>query len=69
MCIHPDQVEICNRLFSPTKDEIEYAHKVIQAFEAAEDAGTAAIQLDGKFIDYPVVERSKRILKLVATKP
>jgi citrate lyase subunit beta/citryl-CoA lyase len=37
---------------------------VIQAFDAAEASGTAAIQLEGKFIDYPVVERSRRILKI-----
>lgn len=64
LCIHPKQVDICNRLFSPTKSEIEYAQKVIQAFDAAEADGTAAIQLEGKFIDYPVVERCRRILKI-----
>jgi citrate lyase subunit beta/citryl-CoA lyase len=64
LCIHPNQVDICNRLFSPTKGEIEYAQKVIQAFDAAEADGTAAIQLEGKFIDYPVVERCRRILKI-----
>jgi citrate lyase subunit beta/citryl-CoA lyase len=64
LCIHPNQVDICNRLFSPSKAEIEYAQKVIQAFDAAEADGTAAIQLEGKFIDYPVVERSRRILKI-----
>ena len=66
LCIHPNQVDICNRLFSPTKEEIEYAQKVIQAFDAAEAGGTAAIQLDGKFIDYPVVERCRRILKIAS---
>jgi citrate lyase subunit beta/citryl-CoA lyase len=64
LCIHPRQVEICNRIFSPTKEEIEYAQKVVQAFGEAESSGTAAIQVDGKFVDYPVVERSKRILKI-----
>jgi citrate lyase subunit beta/citryl-CoA lyase len=64
LCIHPKQVDICNRLFSPTQGDIEYAQKVIQAFDAAEADGTAAIQLEGKFIDYPVVERCRRILKI-----
>ncbi len=66
LCIHPNQVDICNRLFSPTKEEIEYAQKVIQAFEKAEAEGSAAIQLEGKFIDYPVVARSRRIVKMAA---
>jgi citrate lyase subunit beta/citryl-CoA lyase len=64
LCIHPNQVDICNRLFSPTTGDIAYAQKVIQAFDTAEASGTAAIQLEGKFIDYPVVERSRRILKI-----
>ncbi len=64
LSIHPKQVDICNRLFSPTQGDIEYAQKVIQAFDAAEADGTAAIQLEGKFIDYPVVERCRRILKI-----
>jgi citrate lyase subunit beta/citryl-CoA lyase len=66
LCIHPNQVDICNRLFSPTKEEIEYAQNVIQAFDEAEAGGSAAIQLEGKFIDYPVVERCRRILKIAA---
>ena len=64
LCIHPNQIDICNRLFSPTKGDIEYAQKVIQAFDAAEADGTAAIQVEGNFIDYPMVERCRRILKI-----
>lgn len=64
LCIHPNQIDMCNRLFSPSKAEIQYARKVIQAFDAAEAGGSAAIQVEGKFIDYPVVERCRRILKI-----
>jgi citrate lyase subunit beta/citryl-CoA lyase len=64
LCIHPRQIEVCNRIFSPTKEEIEYSAKVVRAFHEAESSGAAAIQVDGKFVDYPVVERSKRILKI-----
>ena len=66
LCIHPNQLDICNRLFSPTEEEVEFAKKVIAAFEEAEAGGVAAIQLDGKFIDYPVVARSRHILRLAA---
>lgn len=66
LCIHPNQIEPCHAVFSPTKEEVSYAERVVQAFEEAETKGIAAIQLDGKFIDYPVVERSRRILKLAA---
>jgi len=66
LVIHPQQVEPCNHIFSPTPEEIAKAEKIVQAFEEAEAAGMAAIQLEGKFIDYPVVKRSKNILALAA---
>ena len=64
LCIHPNQIEPCHAIFSPAKEEILYAERVVQVFEEAEKEGSAAIQLDGRFIDYPVVERARRILKL-----
>jgi citrate lyase subunit beta/citryl-CoA lyase len=64
LCIHPNQIEPCHAVFSPTEEDVLYAEKVIQAFEEAEASGVAAIQLDGKFVDYPVVERARRTLEL-----
>jgi len=64
LVIHPKQVEPCNRIFSPLPEEIKRAEKIVHAFEEAEAAGMAAIQLEGKFIDFPVVKRSKNILAL-----
>ena len=43
--------------------EVEWSRKVVQAFEAAEKAGSASIQLEGKFIDYPIVYRARRVLE------
>lgn len=59
--IHPNQIQPCNEIFSPTAEEVAYARKVIEAFEEAEREGKAAIQLEGKFIDYPIVKRARRI--------
>jgi len=64
LCIHPSQVPVCNRVFSPTLEEIDLARRVVRAFEEAEAAGTASIQLEGRFIDYPIVERAARVLRL-----
>jgi len=67
LCIHPSQVGPCNEIFSPTAEEISYARRVVEAFEKSESEGIGALQLDGKFIDYPVVERSRRIIRLGAS--
>ena len=51
-------------MFTPSEDEIAHATAVVEAFEDAEANGVASIQLDGYFIDYPIVYKSKRILAL-----
>ena len=66
LCIHPNQIEPVHGIFTPTAEEISFARRVIEAFEAEEAAGSAAILVDGKFVDYPVVERSRRILQLAS---
>ncbi len=62
--IHPNQIQPCHDVFTPTEEEIGYAKKVIEAFEEAEREGRAAIQLAGRFIDYAVVAKSRRIVDL-----
>lgn len=66
LCIHPDQVAVCNEVFSPSAAEIAHAQSVVLAFEEAEAKGVAAIQVDGAFIDYPVVYRARRVLALAS---
>src|SRR5271168_516349 len=67
MCIHPNQIAVVNRVFTPSEAEIAFAERVAAAFAKAEAEGSAAIQLDGKFIDYPIVYRAQRILQRIAT--
>jgi len=66
MCIHPDQIAVVNRVFTPSDAEVAFAERVAAAFAKAEAEGSAAIQLDGKFIDYPIVYRAQRVLQRVA---
>ena len=66
MCIHPNQIAVVNRVFTPTNAEIDFAERVVAAFAEAEKQGSAAIQLDGKFIDYPIVYRAQRTLDAMA---
>lgn len=59
LCIHPAQVGAVNRAFLPSEQEVDWARRVLAAFEAS---GGAATALDGKMVDLPVVERARRIV-------
>ena len=50
-------------MFTPSAAEVEWSDKAVAAFEEAEKAGSASIQLEGKFIDYPIVYRARRVLE------
>ena len=60
IAIHPDQVSIINRCFSPSEGEIAEAQKIVAAFEAQPDAGTLGI--DGKMYDIPHLKAARRTL-------
>lgn len=62
LCIHPDQIGPVNGVFTPTEEQIAFAQKVVAAFEEAEARGLASIQMDGYFIDYPIVDQARRTL-------
>jgi citrate lyase subunit beta/citryl-CoA lyase len=57
--IHPAQVPVINEVFSPTPEEVGWARRVLEAFEAS---GGAATRVDGEMIDVPVAERARRLL-------
>ncbi|MGH2461120.1 MAG: HpcH/HpaI aldolase/citrate lyase family protein, partial [Chloroflexota bacterium] len=63
--IYPPQVEPTNIAYSFVPDEeVAAAREIIQAFEAAEAAGSAAIRIAGTFVDYPVYRRALHKLRL-----
>ena len=62
LCIHPKQVEGVIACFTPTEQEVDYAKRIVAADIASKGA---AVQLDGKMIDRPVVLLAQRTLKLV----
>ena len=64
MCIYPDQVPIVNEILAPSPAEVEWSRRVVAAFAEAEKAGSASLQLDGKFIDYPIVFRADRVIAM-----
>ena len=61
-CIHPGNVEILNRCFTPTPQEIEHAQKLVEAFERSLAAGRASASFEGRMIDYPHYDKAKNIM-------
>ncbi|MCS6774470.1 MAG: CoA ester lyase [Thermoflexales bacterium] len=59
MVIHPSQIEIVNRAFSPSDEEIAQALRIVQA-AAAHPAG--AFALDGRMVDEPIVKQAQGVL-------
>jgi citrate lyase subunit beta/citryl-CoA lyase len=63
--VYPAQVEPVQRAYSElSPEEAERARRVVQAFEEAEAAGVASIQVDGRFVDYPLYYRARHRLQL-----
>jgi citrate lyase subunit beta/citryl-CoA lyase len=61
-CIHPDQVTVLNRVFTPDPAKVEQARRVVEAFEDGVRRGTASVNLDGKMVDVPVYKRAQVVL-------
>ena len=61
-CIHPLQVPVLNECFSPDAAEVERAHRMVVAYDAALAAGQGAVQFEGAMIDVPVVDRARTLL-------
>jgi citrate lyase subunit beta/citryl-CoA lyase len=59
LCIHPRQVAVIHAALAPSATELTWAERVLAAADAA---GGAAVQLDGRMVDRPVIERARRLL-------
>lgn len=62
--IHPRQIPIIHKAFAPSKEEIEKAQKIVDAFNQAKEKGLGVVALGSKMIDPPVVKRAFNTLKL-----
>ena len=58
LCIHPKQVEPIHAALAPSAAELAWAERVLAA---AQTAAGAAVQLDGRMVDKPVIERARRL--------
>jgi citrate lyase beta subunit len=63
LCIHPRQVEIVNEVYTPRPEQIDYAIRVLDAWERAEGEARGVFELDGRMIDAPLVAVQRRVLE------
>jgi citrate lyase subunit beta/citryl-CoA lyase len=62
--IHPDQVPICNEVFSPSAEELAWAEAVISAFALPENAGKGAIRVEGKMAELLHLDQARRLKQI-----
>jgi citrate lyase subunit beta/citryl-CoA lyase len=65
LCVHPKQVTVANRVYSPSTEEIVLAREIVAAFDAALREGRGAFALHGRMIDAPVVAQARATLARV----
>jgi citrate lyase subunit beta / citryl-CoA lyase len=63
LCIHPRQVAATEQTFAPTREELRWAHDVVQA------EGGAVTTVAGSMVDAPVLERARRLLASAGNSP
>lgn len=61
LAIHPEQVPLINEAFRPSREAIEEAQAIVDAFSASPQAGV--LQLDGRMIEQPHLDRARRLLE------
>jgi len=66
-CIHPAQIETVNEVFSPTEKEMEWAKKVVAAYEEANAAGSGAISIDGQMVDAASIKMARNTLEIAGS--
>jgi citrate lyase subunit beta/citryl-CoA lyase len=64
---HPGQIDLINKAFTPSDAEVDYASRVVAAFDAAVARGDGAVAFGGQLLDLPIIERAKRVLRIHET--
>lgn len=62
-CIHPAQIKVINEVFSPNRNEIEKAKKIVVAFFEARKNGKSVVAVGSKMVDPPVVKRAVKVIE------
>ena len=62
--IHPSQIELANKVFSPPEAEVNKAKKILEELEKAAKEGRGAAQLDGRMIDAASARMAENIVNI-----
>ena len=62
--IHPNQIEPCNNVFSPSADEIAQSRKLIAAFDLPENQDKGVVQVDGRMVERMHAEMAQRTVAI-----
>lgn len=62
VCIHPGQVPLANRVFSPSEEELERSTRMLEAWESGTQGGTGALLFEGRMIDEPAIREARALL-------
>lgn len=65
--IHPSQIEMTQKLFSPSEARVTWAMKVLRANEDAVQEGRGAWALDGRVIDAPVILAAEKLVSSISS--
>lgn len=62
--IHPNQIEVANRIFAPSDEEVEVAHEIIAAFMQPENVSKGAISLNGRMVERLHAEMASKTVSI-----
>lgn len=62
--IHPNQIELCNRAFSPSDDEVAQARKMIAAFDLPENKSKGVVSIDGRMVERLHADMARRTVAI-----
>jgi len=62
--IHPSQIDLANKVFSPPETEVNKAKKIIEELDKAAKEGKGAAQLDGRMIDAASARMAENIVNI-----
>ena len=63
-CIHPSQVKIVHKIFTPNKEELEKSLEIVKAAETANINKGGVITVNGKMVDIPVIAKAEKVVRL-----